>query len=64
MWWYADLPATLPDPAPQAAPPDDSIVGEELLFGIDLKGSELVSVLFSMLDLALPEEPFRHIGEA
>ena len=64
MWWYADLPATLPDPAPQAAPPDDSIVGEELLFGIDLKGSELVSVMLSILDQALPDEPFGRTTEA
>ena len=63
MWWYADLPATLPDPAPKAAPPDGSI-GEELLFGIDLKSSELVSVMLSILDQALPEEPFGRTGEA
>ncbi len=55
MWWHVDLPVPAAAPALTEAPPG-AVPGEELLYLIDLRANEFVSVLLSLLD-GPPNDP-------
>jgi hypothetical protein len=55
MWWHTDLPAVPAGFPAQTEAPPGAVPGEELLLLIDMRASELVSVLLSLFDS--PPEP-------
>jgi hypothetical protein len=57
MWWHTDLPAVPAGFPAQTEAPPGAVPGEELLFLIDLRANELMSVLLSLIDGAPVDDP-------